>query len=102
MAQTVEQEMRSFLRRWESSGKSLRWFAEEEGVSYRRALYWRSKLAPVDDAAGEPGLVEVQLTAPVVPSEPFEIHLAGGRRLRVPVDFDEVALQRLVRTLEQC
>ena len=35
-----------------------------------------------------------------VPPAPLELELRGGRRIRIPADFDAELLERLVRTVE--
>ena len=47
-----------------------------------------------------PPLTFVEMTA-AIPSEPLEIVLASGSRVRVPADFDVSTLERLLDVVER-
>lgn len=103
----AEVRWRALVREQESSGASVQEFARRRGLSAATLYWWRSRLrqgragrgdrlqlAPVTILPSEAG---PQARAPAA----FELDLAGGRRLRVPADFDADALRRLVATLER-
>ncbi|HVS19659.1 MAG TPA: hypothetical protein VMT18_13730, partial [Planctomycetota bacterium] len=95
----------------ERSGLSTAAFAHERGVAAwklyagqrrrrRRRLVARS--ADGAEVGAAPAFVPVQLTAAPPSGSMVEVELHGGRLLRVPVDFEESSLLRLVRALESC
>jgi hypothetical protein len=43
----------------------------------------------------------VELVSDAVPDGRFELELAGGRRLRIPVGFEAEALERLLGVVER-
>jgi hypothetical protein len=106
------------VERWRDSGLTLKEFAREIGVNANTLAGWRCRLGAADggDARGtsrRPSFVEIVApssedgersappsTALEATAEPFEIILSGGRRVRVPVQFDGSALRRLVDALE--
>jgi transposase-like protein len=84
------------LAELERSGASLAAFARREGLSAERLYRWRARLTKTRATFVEirPDVV-VSATGGVL-----EVVLAGGRAVRVPSDFDEVALRRLIAVLE--
>ena len=85
---------REALGALEESGESLASFAKREGLSPERLYRWRAKLT-------KQAFVEIQ-RGPVVPDGGgvLEVVVATGRVVRVPRDFDAVALRRLIAVLE--
>lgn len=109
---------------WQASGLTQAKFCAKHGLSLPSFCWWRSRLKKegiamesstssvesiekslrlvpvrvVDPEAPRP--VPVQASTPEDPSSFFEVVLANGTCVRVPVDFDACALQRLLRTLE--
>jgi hypothetical protein len=69
---------------------SLKWWKWRLGAEARK----RSKKAAMSP------LTFVEMTT-AMQREPFEIVLAGGARVRVPLDFDETMLTRLLDVLER-
>jgi hypothetical protein len=90
------------------SGQSTASFARAHGLPpwklyqalrQRQRKAQRSVKAPVT-VLGD--LVAVHLAPASVASAPIELVTAGGLRLRVPPDFDEVHLRRLLGALVGC
>ena len=79
----------------ERSGASLAAFARREGLSAERLYRWRARLTKT-----EPTFIEIRPEAALSTGGMLEVVLAGGRTVRVPSDFDEVALRRLIAVLE--
>lgn len=103
----------SLLTEQESSGLSVAEYAEALGLTARTLHYWKRRLSapPVSRATrsrGTPapadGLIRLALPQRPVPSAHagFVVRLGGGRRVEVPADFDDEALQRLLAVLERC
>ena len=92
------------LGAFERSGLSLQAFAEREGVSAVRLGRWRRRLEA--ELGSAPAFVEVAAgsqrfgESATEPASTFEVVLDSGRRVRVPVGFDEAALHRLLVVLE--
>jgi transposase-like protein len=119
---TKESFWQDHIRRWQQSHLSVRAFCrthrlrEPSFYHWRRLLTQRGLLAeaqpsapPCRHQAAEtastlPAFVPVRIEHQSVPhnavAPAFEVVLAGGRVLRVPVDFDAAALRRLIATLE--
>jgi hypothetical protein len=104
-------DLEAALDELERSGLSTAAFARERGVAAwklyagqrrrrRRRLVTRS--AGSAEGVVVPAFIPVQVTAVRPSVSVFEIELRGGRLLRVPADFEESSLSRLVRTLETC
>lgn len=113
---------REMLEALERSDLSLSEFARQQGLSRRRLLFWRarlSRMAPVGALAVGPsprgrtsepeGLpflpVKLLPPAPATPdpearADHIELVVSPRRRLRVPPDFDEVTLRRLLQVLD--
>lgn len=90
----TEHEARELLGAVEESGESLAAFARREGFSAERLYRWRRKLT------GQ-AFVEVEReSAGIDGCGVLEVVVATGRVVRVPRDFDAVALQRLLAVLE--
>jgi len=93
------------LRRWHSSGLSVRGFCEEHGLAVPSFYAWGRTLARRDSAVGfvpvqvipEP---EPRTTAARLPSS-LELVLGAGRVLRVAPGFDGPTLKRLLALLEE-
>lgn len=95
------EEQRRLIQEWNESGESAAAFAARIGVASNTIYRWRAALTgagPQVPASMLSRIVELQ--AEVMPADTrFEIDV-GGRRVRVPVCFDEAGLQRLLRLLE--
>jgi transposase-like protein len=116
------------VERWQDSGLTIAEFAREAGLNARSLSWWRWQLTtkaseePAVKAsetlavkpgeqpaaprrrrarASKPSLTFVEVAAPAARREPLEVVLGGGRCIRVPVDFDATALERLLAVLER-
>ena len=105
------------VERWQRSGLSARRFAEREGVRAATLTWWRWRLGQgrpsaersrrkcaASRAVVAADFVELIPTTPVVDdpggSAGLELELAGGYRVRLPGDFSDEALTRLLDVLE--
>jgi transposase-like protein len=110
------------VARWRESGLTAKEFAGEVGVNANTLAHWAWRLDQA--AAGSPKEATQARSTKTTPSvsfvevvgaprsdlraEPdksrlyaaFELVLAGGRTLRVPVDFEAEALRRLIVAVE--
>ena len=94
---------------WQRSGLSAKDFAARHGLRAKTLTWWRWKLGrgrkssalTVRKSAAPLGpLTFVEMTSPAS-REPFELVLARDVRVRVPVNFEERALVRLLDVLER-
>jgi transposase len=97
---------RTRVRRWRSSGLSVRAFCEEHGLAEPTFYAWRRILAERDAAAVR--FVPVQVASEPSPqltaadsAASLELVLGAGRLLRVGPGFDESTLRRLLALLEE-
>jgi len=103
----TREDARGLMEEFTSSGKGLKAFAEERGMSSSRLGWWRTKFArELREGAGRgpsPAFVPVVVAARGGSAEkpsPLEVVLRTGQTVRVPAGFDERALQRLMAVLE--
>lgn len=94
------------VERWQASGLTATEFARRHGLAEASLKWWRWKLgskrrASAKKAAPVSPLTFVELTAPTTRREALEVVLASGALVRVPSDFDEAALGRLLDVLER-
>ena len=94
----AEAEWSARLEAWDASGLSLRAYALREGLKPHTLWSWKRRLRGTTPA--------VRGFAPVVlegggdrRDASFELVVGGGMSLRIPPDFDEEALARLVSLL---
>ncbi len=103
---------------WQESGLPAKAYAKRIGVKPGTLSHWKWQLGhesrnqeepsalPLSSGvaevhAGGVSFVEVIAGASVaVDSEPFEVTLVGGRRVRVPARFDVESLRTLLTVLE--
>lgn len=95
-----EDEGRVALAAWRASGLPLQTFAHEQGLCPQRLRAWRGRLGEV------PALLPVRVvdrgaSASTAVGSVMEVVLATGRRVRLMPDFDDDAVGRLVRVLEE-
>jgi hypothetical protein len=116
-----EQFWRGMLGQWEGSKQTVRDFCAEHGLSEQCFYSWRRTIAQRDQQASParrrampaarsaildtqaddlPAFVPVKVAAPM-PNPVLEVVVGPGRIIRVPADFDAVALRRLVHVLEE-
>jgi hypothetical protein len=103
-------EARAYLEELSTSGLKPSQFAKRKGVSKQCLSYWSTKLGiplRLAPTAAPRAFIPVQITGtpppavrPTAPA-PFAIGLRDGRTLRVPADFERVALTQLVATLQE-
>jgi hypothetical protein len=95
----VEKKWRARLEALEASGLTARAFAIREGLNVGGLCAWRRKLR------GDVATPATSFTPVVVRDEAprrrdgFELVIADGLALRIPSDFDEATLSRIVRAL---
>lgn len=97
-----EDEGRAALAAWRASGLPLQTCAHEQGLSPQRLRAWRGRLGEV------PALLPVRVVDRGAPASAsaavgsvMEVVLVTGRRVRLTPDFDDEAVGRLVRVLEE-
>lgn len=90
------------VRQWRSSGLTAAEFAQKVGFNAATLRWWSSRLKtqPSDEADVVSPLTFVEMTG-AVRSEPIEVVLGSGVRLRIPADFDAVAVGRLLDLLSE-
>jgi transposase-like protein len=98
----------ALLSEQERSGQSVRAFALARGLSPLTLYGWRRKLGRTRRRGGavNGGLVAVDVVEhqPVLAetSRGFEVLLANGSRVRVPLDFEAGRLAELLTVLRTC
>jgi transposase len=94
-------EWRVRVEKWRKSGLTAEQFAERSGWSARSLRWWKWRLG-LRPSGAAPAFVEV--VAPLgpepVPGGAFEVVLASGDRVVVPVAFDPDGLRTLLSALE--
>lgn len=99
------------MQRWKDSGLTAAEFAAETGINAGTLQFWSYKLKKGFGESATPkstvphtpvsaSIIELRPAAALAPDARFEIELAGGRRVRVPVNFDAAALRALLGVLE--
>jgi hypothetical protein len=92
------------VERWATSGLTAGQFAAVDGVNQHTLTWWKCRLGKrlAADPSVPMSFVALRQASPAAPvtEEPFEIVLASGHRIRVPMSFDAAALSRLVEALE--
>lgn len=96
---------RDTIRRFATSGQSVRRFCESLGLSEPSFYFWRRTLAqrdaasaPMSRSPSTPAFVPVQVAEER--GEPIEIVLRGDRRIRLYGEVDRAALADVVAALE--
>lgn len=89
---------------WKRSGLTLHEFCARRGLKPATLSWWRQEMrrrgAELPQSAGVK-LVEITRNGAAT-DQGFEIELASGVRLRVPMRFDAVALKQLLGVLGAC
>jgi len=104
------------VARWRESGLTAKEFAGETGVNAHTLAHWAWRLGASQErarpaaakrarAAAGPTWIEVIGTGPAPPNARpgdggFEIGLASGRTIRVPMEFNAEALGRLLAVVD--
>jgi hypothetical protein len=94
----AEAEWRGRLEAWDASGLSLRAFALREGLNPHTTWLWKKRLRGLTPVTTSFASVVVR-GAGATSSGGFELVVRGGMSLRIPPDFDEATLERLVALL---
>ena len=97
-SEEVEKKWRALLEGWEASGLSLRAFASREGLNLGTLWSWKKRLR-VERETATRFLPVVVSDSSARRADGFELALHDGMALRIPPDFDEATLTRLVRAL---
>lgn len=126
MARTAAEEWAKRVERWKDSGLTAKEFEAETGIKASTLSYWRWRLGVAERQAGEPdpssgrkrrarvrskrretggqkaSFVEVPMSAVAESksSAVLELVLGSGLIVRVPKEFDEGTLTRVVRAVE--
>ena len=102
------------VERWQDSGLTAKEFAAELDVSPNSLTFWKWKLRQPTDSPrrvrkrvvakcpdASPNFLQLVPTSPSsqAPVGHLEVVVASGVVVRVPLDFDEPTLLRLVRAL---
>ena len=89
------------IAEWSTSGERVVDFAARHGVRPKLVWHWRKVLTPMEhQQSAVAKIVEVR-PAHLPAAGCFEVRLAGGRSIGVPLSFDDAALVRLLRVLEK-
>lgn len=95
----------ALVNEWRRSGLTAKAFATRHRIKPTTLAWWKWKLGSEPAPKASRGASEaltpltfVEMTAPLR-GEPLEVVLPSGVRIRVPVDFDAVALGRLLDVL---
>lgn len=95
------------VARWAKSGLSRGEFADREGVKATTLGWWRWALrttAPKESGAlvkRDVAFIEIEALATDAPIERIEVALANGRVVRVPSQFNEQELGRVLAIAER-
>lgn len=109
---TKRREWARRVRRWRRSELTAREFSASIGVKPGTLTYWAWRLGreakPASEDRKTSGRCQrrapttfVELLSEGVADGRFELELAGGRRLRIPVRFEAEALERLLGVVER-
>lgn len=98
---------RGILREQEASGKTLRAFARDRGLSPWTLYSWRGKLGRSRQRRRgrqeeEASFVAVDVVGEAQPAIEIEVQLSDGVRVRAPRDVTTERLVELVRALRSC
>ena len=92
-----EDERQEIVAAHEQSNIGSAEFAKQRGISTSALIRWKQRYGSKRTGKGR-AVSMVEVTS--VTGEPFEVHLALGRRVVVPGNFSEGALRRLLKTVE--
>jgi len=100
MTKTSEDKWRGLIAAQEKSGLGVREFAESRGLAPTTMYWWRCRLRDRPTALVPVAVVDgdARPARGSATREPFELTL-GSMTLRIPPDFDEHDLRRVVRAL---
>ena len=102
------EEQRSWVRRYERSGETLKQFCERHGLSLSSFCLWKRRICQASGAKGSSTsgtLVEVPLSASTtthgVDARNVVIHFPEGTRIEVGTSTDITWLAELVRAVRE-
>ena len=96
-----EREWQQWMRRWQTSGLSVRAFCGRHGLTEVSFYAWRRRLRQRPSAGTRFLPVSIGVDPEPVAAAALELVLSGERRLRVPPGFDAATLRRLLAVLEE-
>lgn len=105
MAESLRETWRKRVGRWRASGLTAQQFAAKTGLNKHTLAIWSSQLrrerrrsGPRARRRGRPRFIELE----AVPAQGSAIELVlGAVCVRVPVDFDEDALRRVLAVVRE-
>ena len=98
-------EKAEILKEYERSGLSLLAFAGKHGLCYASLLRWRArqrrgaKVLVPPDLDADPRFVPVKIEREGMSGD-YVLSWAGGRSLKIPLQFETDSLRRLLTVLE--
>jgi hypothetical protein len=95
----AEKKWRPHVEAWKSSGLSLRAYALREGLGVGNLAAWKRRLQSAGQSPTSFAPVVVEPSS-ARRSETMELVVGDAMVLRIPVDFDETTLARVVRALQ--
>jgi hypothetical protein len=96
-----QQQWQRWIQQWQASGLSVRAFCARHRLAEPRFYSWRRQLRQRQRLVADFLPVHVLAQAEPAAEDRLEVVLAGGRRLRVPPDFDAATLRQLLVVLEE-
>ena len=99
-------EKAEILREHLRSGLSLLAFARKHGLCYASLLRWRcgqrhgANVLVAPEAEADPRFVPVEIEDEVLGGD-YVLSWAGGRSLKIPLQFETDSLRRLLTVLEE-
>ena len=97
-------ELEQFVQRLLAEGESIASFCRRTGTHPWKLYRAKQRLAKreVEGARGKRVDLAPVRVRPDQDAAPIELVLAGGHRLKLTADFDEIALRRLLGVLASC
>ena len=96
-----EADARVVVGAWQRSARSLASFAREHGVEAARVARWAARLRAAEGSVRFHPVRVVGVARQSEETEPLEVVLGNGRRVRVPAGFAAEHLQRVLDVLER-
>jgi hypothetical protein len=112
MAKASRDEWRKLVEQWKRSGLSAAEFGAPLGIDSQSLRSWKWRLgrdqhsqarrsAGIGEVKRDKAIKFVELGASrLIGERRFELALDAGRRLYIPMDFDESALRKLLSALD--
>lgn len=83
------------------SGKCVKDYCEENGLTVHKYYYWRARLRELAGESTGSGFVECLVQEAAV-GRSMILECKGGYRLQIAAGFDERTLKRVLGVLTQC